>query len=133
MPSGTLQTEFEFTLPKGYVDDQGRRHRRGVMRLATAVDEIAPLKDPRVQANASYLAVIVLSRVVTRLGSLETVTPAVIEELFVEDLEYLQGLYERANGQGRSAVDVTCPDCGEAFAVEVETRGPTGASGSLGE
>ena len=129
MASRPLQTEFEFTLPKGYVDDQGRRHRRGVMRLATAADEIAPLKDPRVQANASYLTVIVLARVVTRLGSLENVTPAVIEGLFVEDLEHLQTLYERVNDRGRHAVDVTCPDCGEGFAVEIERDGPIAGPG----
>ena len=85
----TLQTEHEFTLPQGYVDDEGTLHKEGRMRLATAADEIKPLKDPRVQSNSSYLTIILLSRVVTELGDLETVDPDVIESLFVTDLEYL--------------------------------------------
>lgn len=97
MTESTLQTEHEFTLPQGYVDDDGTRHTDGRMRLATAADEIKPLKDPRVQSNSSYLSVILLSRVVTDLGDLETVDPSVIESLFVTDLEYLQDLYEQIN------------------------------------
>ncbi len=95
----TLQTEYDFTLPKGYMDRQGTLHRDGRMRLATAADEILPLRDPRVKANPAYLTVIVLSRVVTRLGALEELSPPVIEGLFVEDLAYLQGLYRRINGE----------------------------------
>lgn len=120
MSGGVLQTEFEFTLPQGYVDDEGTRHREGVMRLATAADEIKPLKDPRVQSNSSYLTVILLARVVTKLGTLDTVSPHVIENLFVSDLEHLQGLYERINTQGRDAVDAACPSCGEEFAVDLQ-------------
>lgn len=116
----TLQTEIEFTLPRGYVDDEGTLHRDGLMRLATAADEIQPLKDPRVTSNPSYLTVILLSRVVTRLGALHEVTPHVIENLFVSDLAYLQDLYERANTRGANVVDATCPDCGERFEVPVE-------------
>ena len=97
MTDSALQTEHEFTLPQGYVDDEGTLHKEGRMRLATAADEIKPLKDPRVQSNSSYLTVVLLSRVVTELGDLETVDPEVIESLFVTDLEYLQGLYERIN------------------------------------
>lgn len=93
-----LQTEFDFKLPKGYVDGDGTLHRDGRMRLATAADEILPLKDPRVKSNPSYLTVIVLSRVVTQLGSLEDINPRTIEALFVEDLAYLQDLYRRING-----------------------------------
>jgi hypothetical protein len=92
-----FQTEIEFELPKGYVDDTGTLHRRGTMRLATAGDEILPLRDPRVQQNEAYLAVIVLSRVITRLGSLPDVHPGVIEGLFASDLGYLQRLYETLN------------------------------------
>ena len=92
-----FQTEIEFELPKGYVDDTGTLHRRGTMRLATAADEILPLRDPRVQQNEAYLAVIVLSRVITRLGSLPDVHPGVIEGLFASDLGYLQRLYETFN------------------------------------
>lgn len=93
----SFQTEIEFELPKGYVDDTGTLHRRGTMRLATAADEILPLRDPRVQQNEAYLAVIVLSRVVTRLGSLSEVHTGVIENLYASDLAYLQRLYEKFN------------------------------------
>jgi hypothetical protein len=92
-----FQTEIEFELPKGYLDDTGTLHRRGIMRLATAADEILPLRDPRVQQNESYLAVIVLARVITRLGSLPDIHTGVIEGLFASDLAYLQRLYERLN------------------------------------
>ena len=90
-------TEVDFTLPKGYLDADGVLHTDGVMRLATAADEILPLKDPRVQANPAYLTIIVLARVVTRLGSLPDVNTKVVEGLFASDLDYLQALYERLN------------------------------------
>lgn len=90
-------TEIDFELPKGYVDDSGELHRRGTMRLATAADEILPLRDPRVQQNEAYLAVIVLARVITRLGSLAEVSTNVIEGLFASDLAYLERLYEQIN------------------------------------
>lgn len=92
-----FETEVEFELPKGYVDEAGALHRRGVMRLATAADEILPLRDPRVQENEAYLAVIVLARVVTRLGTLTEVHTGVIENLYASDLAYLQRLYEKVN------------------------------------
>jgi len=92
-----FQTEIEFELPKGYVDEAGALHRRGTMRLATAADEILPLRDPRVQANEAYLAVIVLARVITRLGSLQDIHAGVIEGLYASDLAYLQRLYEKFN------------------------------------
>jgi hypothetical protein len=92
-----FQTEIEFELPKGYLDDTGTLHRRGTMRLATAADEILPLRDPRVQQNEAYLAVIVLARVITRLGSLQDISTAVIEGLYASDLAHLQRLYERFN------------------------------------
>lgn len=92
-----FQTETEFELPKGYLDESGELHKRGTMRLATAADEILPLRDPRVQQNEGYLAVIVLARVITRLGSLDDVSTGVIERLFASDLGYLQRLYERFN------------------------------------
>jgi hypothetical protein len=92
-----LQTEFEFTLPKGFLDDDGNLHRKGLMRLARAMDEITPMRDPRVKANPAYATVIVLSRVVTRLGALEQVTPVVIEGLFACDLNYLHKLYRQIN------------------------------------
>ncbi|MDS0260512.1 hypothetical protein NDI56_13990 [Haloarcula sp. S1CR25-12] len=121
MTDQTLQTEFEFSLPQGYVDDEGTLHKEGRMRLATAADEITPLKEPRVQSNSSYLTIVLLARTVTELGSLDTVDEAVIQNLFVSDLEYLQAMYERVNNGGLNAVDTACPDCGEPFTVEVET------------
>ena len=94
----SFQTEIEFELPKGYLDEAGTLHRRGTMRLATAADEILPLRDPRVQQNDAYLAVIVLARVITRLGSLPDIHTGVIEGLFASDLAYLERLYEKFNG-----------------------------------
>lgn len=131
MSGAALQTEFEFTLPQGYADDEGTLHREGVMRLATAADEIKPLRDPRVQSNPSYLTVILLSRVITDLGSLESVTPHVVENMYVSDLAYLQELYERVNERGANVVDAVCPECAESFEVEVEP--PETAMGTPGE
>jgi hypothetical protein len=98
-----FQTEVEFTLPKGYLDQHGVIHRRGVMRLATAADEILPLRDPRVQQNSAYLAIIVLARVIVKLGDLPAIDTRIIEGLFASDLDYLQRTYERINGNGESA------------------------------
>lgn len=118
-----LQTEYEFTLPKGYVDENGSLHQKGVMHLATAADEILPMKDPRVQANPSYLTVILLSRVISRLGEVRDVNPGIVEKLFVADLTYLQELYRRINGDGNISIDVKCPHCGETFTKELTTLG----------
>jgi hypothetical protein len=96
-----LQTEFEFTLPRGYIDRDGNLHRTGIMRLATAKDEILPLQDPRVQRNEAYLIIILLSRVITRLGDLADLNPAVIENLFASDLAYLQEFYNAINSNGK--------------------------------
>jgi len=92
-----FQTEFEFTLPKGYLDETGNLHRKGVMRLATAMDEIVPLRDPRVKSNPAYATVIILSRVITKLGALEEVSPQVVEGFFAADLSYLQKFYRHIN------------------------------------
>ena len=119
----TLQVEFEFTLPKGYVDAEGNLHRNGVMRLANARDEILPLEDPRVRRNEAYLLVILLSRVISRLGDLREVNPGVIEKLFAVDLAYLQGFYNRINGNGSSKHAVVCPHCDEKFDMELEPVG----------
>ena len=118
-----LQTEYEFTLPKGYVDEKGSMHKKGIMRLANASDEILPMKDPRVQRNPAYLAVIVLSRVVSKLGELAEVSPGVIEKLFIGDLTYLQELYRRINGDGNLMLDLKCPHCGETFQEEFTAPG----------
>ena len=114
-----LRTEFEFVLPRGYVDDDGNVQREGRMRLATARDEILPQRDPRVRENEAYLTVILLSRVVTRLGSIGQVTPATIEGLFASDLAFLQDLYRRVNSEGSTHVAITCPSCRHEFAVDV--------------
>lgn len=119
----TLQTEFPFTLPRGYLDAEGNLHREGVMRLATAYDEIAPMKDPRVQSNPGYLVIILLSRVITRLGSLEHLNPKVIEGLFAGDLAFLQDLYRRVNEHGHNRVSVSCPHCQGDFEVEIDGSG----------
>lgn len=118
-----LHTEFKFTLPKGYVDETGTLHKEGVMRLATAADEIMPLRDPRVQQNAAYLSVILLSRVVTGLGTLKMITPRVIEELYTSDFSYLQELYNRINQYGSNVIKATCPKCDHTFEVEAEPVG----------
>jgi hypothetical protein len=123
-----LQTEFTFTLPLGLVDAEGTLHKEGVMRLATAFDEIAPLKDPRVHNNPAYLLIILLSRVVTRLGTLEQINPKVIEGLFAADLAYLQDLYRRVNEYGHSLVRTQCPHCEEQFDVELNRLGGVGAT-----
>jgi hypothetical protein len=116
-------TEFPFVLPQGYVDPEGNTHREGAMRLATAYDEIAPIRDPRVQANPGYLVIILLSRVITRLGTVEHINPKVIENLFSADLVYLQDFYQRINQNGHSRLLVTCPHCQGEFEVETVPAG----------
>ena len=118
-----LQTEHEFVLPLGYVDAEGDMHREGVMRLATAGDEILPLKDPRVQSNEAYLIVILLSRVITRLGSLSQVTPKIIEGLYAGDLGYLNEFYDRINHNGHARIKAVCPKCENDFEVELNGVG----------
>lgn len=119
----SLQTDFPFTLPRGYVDSEGRLHKEGTMRLATAKDEVAPLQDHRVKNNPGYLAVILLARVVTRLGDLPQVYPQLIEDLPVADFAYLQALYRRINEHGHNRLSVTCPACEKTFEVEAEPLG----------
>lgn len=119
----TFVTEVEFELPKGYVDPTGSVHRAGVMRLATAADEIYPLKDVRVRSWPAYLIVLLLERVVTRLGTLPEVHAGVIEGLFSEDLAFLQDLYNRINGLSPPVLTVTCPQCGSEHRVEVPPLG----------
>jgi hypothetical protein len=115
-----FQTEFEFTLPCGFLDEEGTLHREGVMRRATAGDEILPLRDPRVQKNEAYLIVILLSRVITRLGSVTPINPKVMEGLFATDLAYLQDLYNRINALHE---DATCPHCGKPIGNEEAMHG----------
>ena len=118
-----LQTEYEFTLPRGFVDSNGDLHRNGVMRLATAIDEISPLRDPRVRANQAYLTIVLLARVVTKLGSLSDVGTGTIEGMFSADLAFLQDFYQRINEPGASKITVTCPKCDHSFDVEFMPSG----------
>jgi len=120
----TTQTKFAFTLPHGYEERDGALYRTGVMRMAKAADEIAPLKDPRVQANPAYLVIILLARVV-ELDGLEHMNPKVIEDLYAGDLAYLQDMYRRINTSGHNRLLVQCPHCEQKLAVELESLGGT--------
>ncbi len=119
----TLQTEFEFTLPKGFVDKEGSLHQHGVMRLANAKDEILPLQDPRVERNQAYLIIILLSRVITKLGDVRDINPGVIENLFASDLDYLQHFYNQINENGKAVQNVVCPECEKQFEMELSSSG----------
>jgi len=125
-PEQGLRTEFSFLLPRGYVDGSGTVHRDGVMRLATARDELVPLRDDRVRENPAFLTVVLLGRVVTRIGTIDDVHAGIIENLFASDLAFLQDLYRRINQEGHTRAAVTCPNCEHQFAVDV-------AGGRLGE
>ncbi len=114
-----FQTEFDFKLPKGYLDQDGTLHRNGKMRLATAADEILPLKDPKVQQNPSYLSIVLLSRVIVSLGTLEKIDIKVIEGLYTADLAFLQDMYQKINDSGSVKMKVTCSHCGESFEVPI--------------
>jgi hypothetical protein len=121
-----LRTEFAFELPRGYVDEAGTVHRSGVMRLATARDELVPLRDDRVRENSAYLTVVLLARVITRIGTITDVHAGVVENLFASDLAFLQDMYRRINSEGHTRAGVACPECGHRFSVDL-------AGGRLGE
>ncbi len=112
-------TEFDFVLPRGYVDDSGNVHHHGTMRLATARDELVPQIDPRVKEHHAYLGIVVLARVVTRLGDLDKVTTGVIEGMWATDVSFLQDLYRRVNTEGHTKAAITCPSCDHEFAVDM--------------
>jgi len=114
-----MRTEYAFILPRGYVDESGAVHREGTMRLATARDEIEPLRAAEVRQNEAYLTVLLLSRVVTRLGDLTDVAPEVVEGLFAADFDHLQRLYERLNTDGQAIGSITCPSCATSFEVDL--------------
>ncbi len=114
-----FKTEFPFTLPKGYIDSEGKLQRNGVMRLATAKDEIVPLQDYRVQSNRAYLVIVLLSRVISKLGELAVVDTEVIENLFSTDLAYLQEFYRRINEEGAPRVHAKCPSCQHEFDIDL--------------
>ena len=121
-----LRTEFDFVLPRGYVDGSGTVHRTGVMRLATARDELVPLRDDRVRENSAYLTVVLLARVITRIGSITDVHAGIVENLFAADLAFLQDLYRRVNAEGHTRAAVTCPSCRHEFGVDISGRDISG-------
>ena len=116
----TLHTAFSFRLPCGYVDEEGTLHRDGIMSRAIALDEVEPLYDPRVQANQAYFSILLLSRVVSRLGTICPVPPAVVERLFSTDFSYLQDLYVRINDLGTNLISTRCPTCGAQFELNID-------------
>lgn len=118
-----MRTEFSFVLPRGYVDGSGTVHRAGVMRLATARDELVPLRDDRVRENPAYLSVVLLARVIMRIGGVTDVHAGVVEDLFASDLAFLQDLYRRINAEGHTRAAVTCPDCRHEFGVDIAGGG----------
>jgi len=119
----SLQTEFDFELPMGYVDKEGNLHKNGTMRLATAMDEITILNDMRVQNNEAYLVIVLLARVVTRLGKLSSVNTNVIENLFTADMTYLQEFYRQINETGHTRKEFICPHCNQPFEMDLSTLG----------
>ncbi|MBV9445484.1 MAG: hypothetical protein JO345_06260 [Streptosporangiaceae bacterium] len=121
---GGVLTEYPFVLPRGYVDEYGKLHRQGIMRLATARDEISSQADSRARQNPAYLTVLLLARTVTSLGPVSPVDEFVIENLFASDLAFLRDLYRRINAEGHTEADVTCPSCGHEFAVDVAGDAP---------
>jgi len=121
-----LRTEFDFQLPRGYLDDDGVLHRSGTMRLATARDELLPLYDARVQENPAFTTVVLLSRVITSLGTLPGITSTVVENMFASDVAFLQDLYRRINAEGHTRAAVVCPSCAHRFEVDI-------SGGRLGE
>jgi hypothetical protein len=125
-----FKTEYPFTLPKGFVDGEGTLHKNGVMRLATAKDEIIPLQDYRVQSNRAYLVIVLLSRVIVRLGEIKFIDTEIIENLFSTDLAYLQEFYRRINEEGAPKVHAQCPSCKNEF--DVDLLGGGGAAGQGG-
>jgi len=121
-----LRTEFDFQLPRGFLDEDGTLHRRGTMRLATARDELLPLYDARVQENPAFTTVVLLARVITSLGTLGPVSSTVVENMFASDVAFLQDLYRRINAEGHTRVAVACPSCEHRFEVDI-------SGGRLGE
>lgn len=119
----SLQTEFDFELPMGYVDKDGNLHKKGTMRLATAIDEITILNDMRVQSNEAYIVIVLLARVITSLGSLTAVNTNVIENLFTADLTYLQEFYRQINESGHTRKEFICPHCNKPFEMDLSTLG----------
>ena len=127
-----FRTEFSFTLPKGLVDPSGEVHREGIMRLATAKDEIVPLQDFRVQSNRAYLVLVLLSRVILRIGKIDTISVTHIENLYSTDLAYLQEFYRKINEQGEAKHAITCPSCEHKFDIDMASGAVIPAEGGTG-
>ena len=107
-----MSNKIQFELPKGYVDENGQIHKVGEMRLANAADEIVPL-------NPAYLSILILERVVVKLGTLPQVNAKVIENLFTADMAYLQDLYQKINAIEPPEYDFICPKCGHSFRAAI--------------
>jgi hypothetical protein len=118
-PAEGMRTEFPFVLPRGYLDPSGTVHRTGAMRLATARDELVPLRDDRVRENPAYLSVVLIARVITRLGTFTDIHAGIVEDLFASDLAFLQDLYQRINAEGHSRAAVSCPSCSHEFTIDL--------------
>ena len=118
-----LMTEYEFTLPNGYIDSEGVLHRKGTMRLATAADEILPMKDPRVQQNPAYLTILILSWVIIRLGTITELSPSMVEHFFAKDLAFLNDMYEKLNSLEDRSIETVCPQCGCKHEVPLNFTG----------
>jgi hypothetical protein len=127
---GELKTDFEFTLPTGYVDEDGALHRDGVMRLAKAIDEVAPFEDARAGVNEAYISVLLISRVLSRLGTISPVPPSVVERLFASDFAFLQEIYIRLNEHGNRFVETACPSCGRRFGLDLAMLAAPSRAGS---
>ena len=121
-----FKTEYEFTLPRGFIDKEGNLHKKGIMRLATAKDEIAPLQDHRVRSNQAYMIIILLSRVITKLGDLNSVDSRIVEQFFSVDLEYLQRFYQKINEAENADLNMKCPHCSEDISVPFDEVLPSG-------
>ncbi len=115
-----MKTVFDFTLPRGYMDENNKVHKKGKMRLATAGDEISAVKDPRVKANPSYISIVILSNVITHLEGIEMVTADIIERLYTSDLAFLQNMYEKINNIEKPMIPVVCPECGRKFEIPLD-------------
>lgn len=113
------RSEYEFELPRGYVDEEGVVHRHGRMRLATARDELRPQIDLRVKENPAYLSVVLLSQVITELGTVREIHAGVVEQMYATDIAFLQDFYRRINSEGHTRAGVTCPSCGTGFEVDL--------------
>jgi hypothetical protein len=121
-----FKTEYEFTLPKGFIDRDGNLHKKGIMRLATAKDEIAPLQDHRVRSNQAYMIIILLSRVIVKLGGLNSVDSRTVEQFFSIDLDYLQRFYQKINESENSDLMLKCPHCNEEMSIPFDEVLPSG-------